>query len=204
MAKPLVVEFQGATLNLDLEKVDRSKLYGYTETEVQDESGKRCELATLTGDGHSLVGKGGAALAYLSHDGLWRKKAELKPVDPQGNVLTPVKSTFDATVPLDRKVSIDDYLSHNIHLVYRLVPQEDAADLIAELKGGVIYQFPFSYRGGIEASAGFLLLSADGNLFLCVGSPTTLEFVGLKAAAPVVDEDEAVPEEEESFDFSMV
>ena len=62
MAKPLTVEFQGQTVEFALEKVDRTKLYGYVETEVHDEAGNRCELRTLAGDGHSVIGKGGAVI----------------------------------------------------------------------------------------------------------------------------------------------
>ncbi len=205
MAKPFTVGFEGQPINFALEKVDRTKLYGYVESEVLDESGKKCELATLAGDGHSIVGKGGTALAYLSQDGLWRKKSELRPVDLNGNIITPVKSSFDAPVMLDKKVSIDDYLSHNIHLVYRLVPEVESVGLLQELMKGTIFQFPFSYRGGVEANAGFLLLGSDGNIFLCVGTPTSIDFIGLKAAAAVVaDEAEAAAEEEELLDFSLV
>lgn len=205
MAKPLVVEYAGETINLSLEKVDRTKLYGYVETEVLDEKGQKCELCTLTSDGHSIVGKGGTALAYLTHDGLWRKKADLKPIDLQGNVITPVKSSFDATIKLDKKVTIDEYLSHNIHLIYQLTPDETNEALLDELKAGTIFSFPFSYRGGIEANAGFLLIGGDGNLFMCVGTPTAIEFVGLRATAAVVaDVQEAPVEEEEGLDFSLV
>jgi hypothetical protein len=205
MAKPLMVELNGKPLNLALEKVERSKLYGYVETEVVDEAGKRCELATLTGDGHSIVGKGGTALAYLSTNGLWRDKAELKAVDVHGQVITPVKSTFDAPVTLDKKGTIEDLLAHNVHLVYRLTPDGDDATLRKELEGGTIFQFPFSYRGGLDASAGFLLLGADGNIFLCVGVPTKLEFVGMKATAAVVPDAQAAPaEEDDLLDFSVV
>lgn len=106
---------------------------------------------------------------------------------------------------LDRQASIDDYLSHNIHLVYRLEPEAENTALVDELKKGTIFQFPFSYRGGVEANAGFLLLGSDGNIFLCVGTPTAIDFIGLKAVAAVVpDETEAVPEEEELLDFSLV
>ena len=205
MAKPLVVEFEGETINLSLSKVERSKLYGYVETEVVDEAGKRCELATLTGDGHSIVGRGGTASAYLSPNGMWRKKAELKPVDLHGKVITPVKSTFDAPVTLDKKATVDDYLSHNINTIYCLTPDEENEALKEELAKGAIFQFAFSYRGGLEASAGFLLQGSDGNMFLCVGVPTAIEFVGLKAAAAVVTEEEAAPvEEEDMLDFSLV
>jgi hypothetical protein len=205
MAKPLVVEFRGQSVNLTLEKVDRTKLYGYVETDVQDETGKRCELATLTADGHSIVGKGGSGLAYLSHEGLWRKKSDLKPVDLEGKPITPVKSSFDSTITLDKPVTIDDFLSHNIHLIYRLASDEQHDDLQKELSAGAIFQFPFSYRGGVEASAGFLLLGSDGNMFMCVGTPVALEYVGLKSAAAVVsDEAAAAPEEEDVLDFSLV
>ena len=205
MAKPLMVEFLGKPLNLALEKVERSKLYGYVETEVVDEAGKRCELATLTSDGHSIVGKGGTALCYLSTNGLWRDKAALKAVDVHGQVITPVKSTFDTAVMLEKKATIEDLLAHNVHLIYRLTPEGDDAALRQELLGGTIFQFPFSYRGGLDASAGFLLLGSDGNIFLCVGVPTKLEFIGMKASAAVVPEAQAAPaEEEDLLDFSLV
>jgi len=205
MAKPLSVELKGQVFDLQLEKVDRTKLYGFVETEVQDDTGKKCEVGTLTGDGHSIVGRGGTALAYFSPDGLWRKKTDLKPVDLAGQAIPPVKSTFDATVPLARTVTIEEYLSHNIHLIYRLSADAEPTDLLEELKKGTIFQFPFSYRGGVEASAGFLLLGSDGNIFLTVGSPTRIEFIGLKATAPVVAEDATeAAEEEDLLDFSLV
>ena len=204
MAKPLSVEFHGEVFELDLEKVDRTKLYGYVESEVLDENGKRCEIGTLTGDGHSIVGKGGTALAYLSPDGLWRKKTELQPVDRLGDLIPPVKSTFDATVALDRTVSIDDFLTHNIHLIYRLKAEQEPTALMSELKKGTIFQFPFSYRGGVEASAGFLLLGSDGNVFLLVGTPTDIEFIGLKSPTAIVDANDASADDDDLLDFSMV
>jgi hypothetical protein len=204
MAKPLTVVFRGVTVHLELEKVERSKLYGYVENEVVDDSGKPCELATLICDGHSIAGKGGTALAYLSPDGLWRKKSDLKAVDIHGTTIVPVKSTFDSPVTLESTSTIDDYLSHNIHLIYRMTPDEICAPLDAELKAGTIFQFPFSYRGGLEASAGFLLLGSDGNTFLCVGTPTAAEFVDLKATAVVVPEADEAVAEDDALDFNLV
>jgi hypothetical protein len=205
MAKPLVFVFREKTIEAGIEKIDRSKLYGYVETEVHDEAGKPCELATLIGDGHSIVGKGGAALAYLSADGLWRTRSELRPIDVHGKPITPVKSSFDSPITLDTTASIDDFLSHNVHLIYQLLPSDEAADLLAELRAGVIFRFPFSYRGGVEASPAFLLLGADGNPFLCVGTPTAIEFVGPGASAPpIADEAADAGAEEDALDFSLV
>jgi hypothetical protein len=211
MAKPLVLEYRGSQVSLGLQKVDRTKLYGYVDTEVVDEAGRACELGTLLGDGHSVVGKGGTGLAYLSPDGLWRKKADLRPVDRDGNPIPTVKSTFDTVVPLSDQATIEDYLSHNINLIYLLtheppegMPAQPIEELVEDLREGTIYRFPFSYRGGVSATVGFLLTGGDGNLFLCVGVPTAIEYVGLKATAAVVTDpcDEGV--EEDAIDFSMV
>lgn len=204
MAKPLVVEFQGQTVNLALQKIDRSKLYGYVDTEVVDESGKACELATLLSDGRSLVGKGGKALAFLSPEGLWRSKAELSPVDKNGKPMTLAKSTFDTVVKLEERATVEDYLAHNIRLVYHLTPESEHPALMEALRRGEIFSLPFCYRAAVSASPAFVLLGADGNIFLCVGVLTALEFVGLKATAPTITEGEEALEEEDAFDFSMV
>ncbi len=205
MAKPLVLEFRGQSVEVALEKIDRAKLYGYIDTEIQDEAGKWCELATLLVDGHSIVGKGGSALAYLSADGLWRTRAELRPIDLHDQPISPVKSSFDAPIPLSNTATVDEFLSHNVHLIYQIVPTAEYPELMTELRTGTIFRFAFSYRGGVEASPAFLLLGGDGNPFLCVGTPTAIEFVGLKASASVVNVDTTdVGEEEDSLDFSLV
>ncbi|HKB04129.1 MAG TPA: hypothetical protein VKD90_18040 [Gemmataceae bacterium] len=211
MAKPLVFEFRGGQVSFGIQKVDRTKLYGYVDSEVVDEAGRACELGTLLGDGHSVVGKGGTGLAYLSPDGLWRKKADLRPVDRDGKPIPTVKSTFDTVVPLSDQATIEYYLSHNIHLIYLLThePAEGMApqpieELTEDLREGTIYRFPFSYRGGVAATVGFLLAGGDGNLFLCVGVPTAIEYVGLKATAAVVADPGDEAAEEDALDFSLV
>ena len=205
MAKPLVFLYRDNSLEFSLEKVDRAKLYGYIDTEIQDESGTRCELATLLGDGRSIVGKGGSAIAYLSADGCWRTRAELKPVDVHGQPITPVKSSFDSPITLTETATVDEFLSHNVTLIYQLLPAAESPELMATLRSGKIFRLPFSYRGGVEASPAFVLLGGDGNIFLCVCTPTAIEFVGPTATAQVVvDETGDAGEDEDTLDFSMV
>src|SRR5207244_1311923 len=116
----------------------------YVETEVVDESGKTCELATLLADGRSIVGKGGKALAYLSQEGEWRGKSDLSPVDIHGKPITPVKSTFATAVKLEERATVEDYLAHNIRLVYHLKPESEHPALREALRAGDIFHFPFS------------------------------------------------------------
>ncbi len=203
MAKPLVLQFAGADLPMGMSKVDRSGLYGFVETEALDGKGRKCATATLADDGQTLVGSGGTAIATLSPDGQWLQRSQLTPVNANGTQLTPVPSSFSAPIPLTKTATIDEYLSHNIRAVYQLGAEGDASALLAELKKGTIYTFAYSYRGGLEPDVAFLLLAADGSVFLAVGTPTKMEFVGLEQTAAV--EDEGGSEEEgEEIDFGMM
>jgi hypothetical protein len=203
MGKPLVFAFGNANLAFDLTKIDRSVLYGFKEVEVLDEQGGRCELATLADDGRTIVGRGGIAFAYLAPDRTWCDKAELNPVDLDGREIQPVPSSYAAPVALVEKASLEDYLSHNVRSLYLLRCDGDASELVAELRGGTIFKFPYSFRGGLEADVGFLLAGADGNVFLAVASPAKIEFVGLQEAAATVEE-EGDQEEADLLDFDMI
>ena len=202
MAKPLVFHFKDGDFAFGLNKVDRSRLYGYKEVEVLDEKRRKCELATLGGDGHTVIGRGGSSFAQLSVDGEWCDKAALKPVDTEGHEITPVPSSYSAPVNLTEPTTVADYLKHNIRLVYVLEPEGDASPLYEELKGGAIYRFPYSYRGGLEADAGFLIQGADGNFFMAVGNPTRVEFVGPTQITTV--EEEADADDADMMDFDMI
>jgi hypothetical protein len=205
MARSLVFDLNGAQISCNPEKVDRTKLYGFIDVEALDNKGRKCQLATLADDGRTIIGAGGSAFGYLSPDGEWIEKAALKPVDPEGKPIAPVASTYGAPVPLTKTATIDEYLSHNIKGVYVLRSEGDFSKLEAELKKGTIYTFPYSFRGGLEADVGFLLAAPEGGIFLAVGQPTKIHFVGLEQPAAVSDEsDEAADIEDEGVDFGMM
>ncbi len=185
-------------------KVDRTELYGYVDTEVLDESGGPCELATLAGDGKTLIPMGGTAFTYLSPDGLWRNKSDLKAVNLNGEPIVPVISSFKAPIQLSEKVSIDEYLSHNIRIVYLLSAEGGLGELEKALgDDGSLFAFDFSYRGGLVADRAFLLKSEDGAIWMAVGKATRISFIGMQQLAVV--EEEAEPEEEDAdLDFGMM
>ncbi len=204
MGRPLVLQFGGQDLTFDMLKVDRSKLYGYVDIEALDDKGRPCSLATLAGDGRTILAPGGGAIALLSPEGQWLERAKLTPVDREGNKITPVPSTFSAPVPLANKATLEEYLSHNIKAVYQLQTTGDMAALAKELRSGTIFAFPYSFRGGLEADAGFLLANPDGHVFLAVGQATKIHFVGLDQAAALTEEEEVEEGGEEEMDFGML
>ena len=88
-------------------------------------------------------------------------------------------------------------------LVYQLDTEDEIESLVQELRRGTIFSFPYSYRGGLEADAGFLLMGEDGHLFLAVGDPTNVEFIGLQQMAAMVAEEDEV-DETDLMDFDMI
>jgi len=204
MAKPLVLQCNGHDFACFPEKVDRSKLYGFVESEVLDTQGRKCILATLGDDGKTVIEPGGTAFAQLSIDGEWLDKTAMKPVDLEGKPIIPVQSTYNAPVPLTKKASVEEYMNHAIKGAYILRSDGDISELVNDLKSGTIYTFPYSFRGGLEADVAFLIAAADGTPFLCVGAPANIQFVGLEQAAPVIDEDADEDEEDDEVDFSMM
>ena len=173
MARPLVLRFEGSELPVALEKVDRSRLYGWVDREVQDEHGRPCSLVTLLSDGRTLAGKGGVASVMVSVDGKWLDRAKLAPVDATGEPITPVPSSFAGPVDVVTKATTRDVLSHDVRLLYHLALEPGA--LLDALRGGAIYTFPYSFRGGLQADVAFLLASADGEAFLALAPRVPVE-----------------------------
>lgn len=205
-SKPLVFQFEDSVVSFDMVKVDRSKLYGFKELEVNDGEGNPCELATLADDGKTVIGKGGTGIGQISSDGIWCDKTQLMPVDIEGEEITPVTTSFGTTIPLEQTATLDTFLNHNIRLCYIMESEDLHESLMEKLKNGTIFQFPYSYRGGLVADTGFLLLNSDGQIFFLVGDPTAVEFVGLQQAASVVAEtaDETEDSEDSLMDFGMI
>ncbi|MBC6480897.1 MAG: hypothetical protein GDA56_27075 [Hormoscilla sp. GM7CHS1pb] len=204
MAKPLILTYDGKDIPFSLAKVDRSKLYGSVDIETLDEDGKICEMAVLAGDGKTLIGKGGTALAYISQNGEWCDKSNLKPVDFDGNEIKPVQSSFNQPNSLERKVTIDEFLNFNIRSSYMLNCETELdPKLLEELGNGAIYAFPFSYRGGLEPDTAFLLKGTDDTIWMLVGKETEIRFIGYEQTA-AVPEAESEIEEDDDMDFGMM
>jgi hypothetical protein len=164
-----------------------------------------CELATLADDGCTLIGRGGTGSGYGSATGLWCDKKSLKPIDLEGQEIQPVPSSFDAPIPLSVVEDVDTYLNHNLRSVYLMSSVEESDPLVDELRKGTIFTFPFSYRGGLEADTGFLLMGQDGNIFFVMGSEAKLQFVGLAQSQGLNEEEESPTEDSDDLmDFGMI
>lgn len=204
MAKSLVFQLGEDQFSFAMHKVDRSKLYGSKEIEAFDESDQKCELATLAGDGCTLIGRGGTGLGWLDADGSWCDKSQLTPIDKDGQQIEPVPSSFHASIQLFETATVEEYLEHNIRLVYSLDALSESAVLMSELNRGTIFRFPYSYRGGLEADAAFLLTNDGGEVMMLIGTPTQVEFMGMSTLSVTDDESEYPAAEATLMDFDMI
>jgi len=204
MPKPLVLSLDGHEFSVVITKIDRTKLYGDIEIEAFDEKGNPATLKVLAADGRTLMDKGGTALATLNEDGESVSRADLRPVDEDGEQIEPVLSSF-GQVNVLKQSSTDDYLSQVVKSIYVLDPPDGESDLEflqSHLGAEQIYSFPFSYRGGVEHDSAFVL-GDQKNAFMIVGKPAALEFVRLNQAA-VLDTPEEAEISADELDFELL
>ncbi len=209
MARSLTIHFTDgghqASFDCALHKVDRSKLYGARKIETLDEQGDPCELATLLDDGKTLIPYGGTASGYLNPDGEWVSRGQITPVDPDGEPLQKVSSSFDTGLTLSTRASMDEFLDHSIRLSYAL--QSEALDpvFVETLADGAIFKTRFSYRGGIHPDPAFVLQGEDQTIWLLIARENVIEYAALEQAAVIAateeDDDETDSDE---LDFGLL
>ena len=208
MARKLEFLFGNEAFTAEIHKIDRTKIYGRVETETFDARDDKCHLATLARDGRTIIPMGGTASGYVNTEGLWIERGELVPINRDGDVMTEVPSSFSAPIQLTQEVPIEVFLDHPIRLSYHLLGEAVSDSLMKKLKAGAIYQFPFSYRGGIYEDPAFLMTDNDGELWMLIGEKSMIEFVGFEqaaiCAARAEEPDDDDDDSGDGFDFDML
>ncbi|MBC7899163.1 MAG: hypothetical protein H7070_03835 [Saprospiraceae bacterium] len=196
MPRPLILSLDGNEFSVSLVKIDREKLYGAVEIEAFDEKGNEASLKVLAADGKTLIDKGGTALSTISEDGSSLDRTELSPVDIDNHEIESVPSSFGTPNVLSPATS-EDYLAQIVKSVYLLRPfPGESLDVLYENLGAKrIFQFEFSYRGGVDYDSAFLV-GSKSDAFMIVGKQAELQYVKLNQAAVL----ESVEEEEISAD----
>lgn len=200
MAKTLNLVLSGKVYALAPTKVERKKLYGWTEVRVTAPNDTICRQAGLDSNGVTIIPKGGTKMAQLREDGQWMDKDDLHAIHADGRLAEVVASSFEADIILNTRVSAETLLDRVITSVYQL-DGEGMSELAAAL-GNDIYMFPFSYRGGYESADGFLL--SNGTVpFIFVGTTVQFDFIGLEEQAILDEVENETETEEDDLDFSM-
>ena len=202
MPRSLKLSLDGEEFSVQLKKIDRDDLYGSVEIEAFDEKGNPAQLLVLASDGKTLLNKGGTALATVDQKGNSIERPSLKAVNLEGEEIEMVESSFSAPNKL-KVADIDDYLSQVVKSIYVLDPDEggDIKFLLDHLSSGLIYSFPFSYRGGTEYDNAFIIGNKD-DAFMVIGKQARFQFAKLNQAARLDSlEEEEVSGDDIDFDL---
>ena len=197
MAKELIFSLAGTDYGAAPVKLERKKVYGWTDTVATDRSGEVCGSAYLSPDDALIIPSGGLKQAVVDDEGRWVEKSELTAYDEDGQtVLTVFPSSFDAPIELKKKATMEEFLDNDWEAVYQLVN----ADLAAAV-GDDIYKFDFNYRASTNHNDGYLINTPTG-LFLFAGDRQEFPLVSL-AEETTIDDTEEPEEEIDELDFSM-
>ena len=179
-------------------KVDRSALYGRTETIALDAAGRECELVLVDRSGTLVIPKGGTGMGSLSAAGHWVERSSLSYRSEGGDPLTNQPSSYDAPIKLDTLATPQELLDVAVSAIYLL--SDDPA--FVEALGKSIYRFEYYFRAGPTGSLAFVLASGEA-AFMLLGQPNSFPLVGLETA---VEELDLETEEDDDFDldFSMM
>jgi len=187
MAKALNFKYQDHTFSANIEKVDRKKIYGYTQVEYKNENGELCSLANVTSDGMSILPSGCTGIVTVNEDGKFIGRSELQVVDTEGNPLTKIPSVFDNEAIELTEASIEDYLDINVKSIYQLSFLDDS--IKQALDKSKVLSFKFNYRADYQQDDAFLVCR-DDNYFVVTGFKVEFDFVGLdeQFVEPVMEE----------------
>jgi len=84
MARELTFSLSGNEYGLEPIKLERSKLYGWSEKAVLDNEGNECTLGSLVPELSMILTKGGIGLGALDNNGDWVEKSDIKHIYEDG------------------------------------------------------------------------------------------------------------------------
>jgi hypothetical protein len=203
MAKTLKLSLDGEEFEVAISKIDRTALYGNVEIEAFDEKGKPAELKVLAADGQTLINKGGTALEPVNSNGDSIERKELIPVDLEGKKIELVTSSFDEVNVL-KPADLDVYLGLVVKSVYMLneVEGSDMQPLKDHLSAKLMFTFPFSYRGGLEHDAAYIIGGDGDDPFMIIGKEGDIQYLKLNQAGVLSsNEEQEISADDISFDL---
>lgn len=132
MAKELTFTIESNEYSFEPLKLERSKLYGWSEKEILDDKENKCILGTLVPEFSMILTKGGMSLGALNVKGEWVEKSDVKYIYEDGLDAKLVPSSFDSPIKLSSTVPIEKLLEHNITSVYSLQGEENHPAFVVE------------------------------------------------------------------------
>lgn len=201
MPREIIFKIKNKEFKANLTKVDRRKLYGWTELMAIDDNGDPCTLLSVDESGKFIIPLGGTGIGIVSQSGKWVERSELKTVNDKGKPVKLFKSSFEKVNILRKEISTSEFLDYDITDIYELT---DITPEMRKAVGTSIYSLEYSYNDSYNPSPAFVMM-ANNVLFLLVGVMNAFEFqcFGNCESVDEDDDDRLIEEDEEDIDFSM-
>jgi hypothetical protein len=197
MARNVKFKIEGVSLDSEIIKVDRTKLYGSSKKIVKDKNGNQCIISNLY-QGNRVLPKGSISQILVDQEGKFVKRSELVGFDLNNKKVEKVPSIFSIE-NLCAKVEIDEFLSVNVKSIYQLKIDETTIDKWKNFfTNDDIYHFVYNYREDFEGDDAYLIYNGS-DFFITIGKKNDFDF--LEQNNIIIDDEEE--EIEDDLDFSM-
>lgn len=201
MAKELKFNIGDESFSVSTVKLERKKIYGWTEIKAIDSNGNICRQVGLDSNGVTIIPNGSLKMGMVSEDGKWMDKSELIAIHSDGTKAEIHPSSFDIEINLNTKATEEELLDIIVTSVYVL--NGDSSKAFAQKIGNDIYKFPFSYRADYEDTLAFILSNGD-SAFIITGQQAKFEFLSMQEQGILNEEEETDGIGFEDLDFGMI
>ena len=197
MARVVKFNIEGSSLESEIVKVDRTKLYGSSKKIVKDSKGNECITSDLY-EGSKILPKGSISQVLIDNDGNFVNRSELVGFNHENKKVEKVPSIFSIENSC-KKVNIDEFLSVSIKSIYQLnIVESMASNWGKSFSNNDIYHFIFNYREDYEGDDAYII-SNGTDYFITVGKKYDFEYLEQNNII-LNDEEEEI---EDDLDFSM-
>jgi hypothetical protein len=197
MARVVKFNIEGSSLESEIVKVDRTKLYGSSKKIVKDSKGNECITSDLY-EGSKILPKGSISQVLIDNDGNFVNRSELVGFNHENKKVEKVPSIFSVENSC-KKVNIDEFLSVSIKSIYQLnIVESMAGNWKKSFSNNDIYHFIFNYREDYEGDDAYII-SNGADYFVTVGKKNDFEYLEQNNII-LSDEEEEI---EDDLDFSM-
>tara|TARA_B100000131_G_C17864957_1_gene511701 strand:+ start:80 stop:682 length:603 start_codon:yes stop_codon:yes gene_type:complete len=199
MGRPIKFNLSGISLEAEITKVDRSKLYGTSTRVVYDENGEECSLSDLY-QGSAILPKGSISQTLLDSKGNYVSRSDLIGFNNLNQKVEKVSSIFSGENNC-KKVTIDEFISANVKSIYQLnIENGNLENWKKCFLNDEIYCFIFNYREDYEGDDAYILYNGS-NFFIIVGKQNSYEYLKLNTISIDVEDEDST--QDDDLDFSM-
>ncbi len=199
MGRPIKFNLSGVSLEAQITKVDRSKLYGTSTRVVYDENGEECSLSDLY-QGSAILPKGSISQTLLDSKGNYVSRSDLIGFNNLNQKVEKVSSIYSGENNC-KKVTIDEFISANVKSIYQLnIENGNLENWKKCFLNDEIYCFIFNYREDYEGDDAYILYNGS-NFFIIVGKQNSYEYLKLNTISIDVEDEDST--QDDDLDFSM-